>query len=143
MKLRIRISIMKGISGKSAIKLKHICTIWSMRRLFKTNLLSNISVIYIQLIFKFTLIYICISTNFLCPVSLIIKVNVFRILLSFLQLISCFYFSKPCLVFLMEHPILLFQFNGCQILLVCSLLVIEGEKECVQIKRGKILFPVE
>ena len=47
------------------------------------------------------------------------------------------------MVLLVEHPVLLFQFYCCLVLLVCSLLIVKGKEESVKIKLAEVLFAVE
>lgn len=44
---------------------------------------------------------------------------------------------------LVELPVLSLQFEGGQVLLVCPLLVVEGEEQCLQVIVGEVFFPVE
>lgn len=56
--------------------------------------------------------------------------------------LSFFYLFEPCMVLLVEPPVLFLQFDGSQVLLVGPLVVVEHEEERVQVELGEIVPPV-
>jgi len=52
-------------------------------------------------------------------------------------------FAEPGLEFLVELPVFLFKLDGCQVLLVATLLVVEHKKKGLQVEPLEVLFPSE
>ena len=100
------------------------------------------SIVNQQFIFKLRFIEICIQAYLLTPTCFIVKVHILSILLTFRQLFARFSLSEPCMILFVKHPILLFQFYCCQVLLISTLLIVECKEECVQIEKREVLSAV-
>lgn len=74
--------------------------------------------VYVPLELQF--IEIRILAHFLAPACFVIEVD---------KLLAFIAFLEPGVVFLMEHPVLLLQLCGRKVLLVSTLLEVEGKEE--------------
>jgi len=49
-------------------------------------------------------------------------------------------FAEPGLEFLVKFPVFLFKFDGCKVLLVAALLVVERKKQGLKVEPLEVLF---
>ena len=59
------------------------------------------------------------------------------------RVLGGFQLFKPGFKFFDELPILLLEFNRGKILLIGALLVVECEKQSINVELGKVLFAIE